>query len=309
MVARSHLVSRDPAGRWRALHAGQDIADGEAERGVERERPAVVRRLEQAYPGSPSVGGAAQDVEHQGSPDAAVLDVGVDADRADTDDRGAFIQEVAADDLAVDLGHHRVDLRVREHRGRHVEANLGRGEVRRESVRGGDRAEGVVTDPSADLGVVAAARPEFDVHHSLPFCRPGPMRRRARPGSPRSLDGSSLHLRRLLLSRRDRAGNAADGFRRAGADGRLPRPRVRPGAFPLRARRLLRPRGAGARHARPAGRGPRLARCGPCRAGRPELRLRRGQQLPARHARCRRGALPRAWRSSPTTSREPSSPH
>jgi len=51
-----YLVPRDPTGRRRALHAGQDVADGEAERGVERQRSAVVGRLEQAYPGSLPVG-------------------------------------------------------------------------------------------------------------------------------------------------------------------------------------------------------------------------------------------------------------
>ena len=77
---------------------------------------------------------------------------------------------------------------------------------------------------------------------------------------------------------------------------RLPRPRLRSAAVPVPTGHVLRPGRSGARHARSTAFGPGCARRRARAAGRPELRLRRGQRLPARHPRGGRRSLPRDGR-------------
>ena len=77
---------------------------------------------------------------------------------------------------------------------------------------------------------------------------------------------------------------------------RLPRPRLRSAAVPVPTGHVLRPGRSGARHARSTAFGPGRPRRRARSAGRPELRLRRGQRLPARHPRRRRRPLPRDGR-------------
>jgi hypothetical protein len=65
-----------------------------------------------------------------------VLGPGVDRDGADSEDGGAFIEAVAADDAAVQFGHDAEEGWVREEGGKDGDAYFGRWEVAGEAVDG-----------------------------------------------------------------------------------------------------------------------------------------------------------------------------
>ena len=87
------------------MHGAFDV---EAERRVERERAHVEAVLEQ--PDAGRVLAALDHGLHQPPPDAGVLGLRIDRDRAHAADRVALVEEVRADDLAVDLGDDAPDL-------------------------------------------------------------------------------------------------------------------------------------------------------------------------------------------------------
>jgi hypothetical protein len=75
---------------------------------------------------------------HQPAPDSLVLDSGIDRYRPDPDDRGSFIQEVAADDIAIALS--------------------AEGKSRGNRCSSLDGAECVVTDATTRGGIVGRGR-------------------------------------------------------------------------------------------------------------------------------------------------------
>ena len=84
-----------------ALHAGERLADVEAEGGVERERAVVEGGLHEADASGVLRGGAVEHGLHEQAADAAVLCGGVDGDGADAVDDGALVEAVAAEDAVV----------------------------------------------------------------------------------------------------------------------------------------------------------------------------------------------------------------
>jgi hypothetical protein len=85
--------------------------------------------------------------------DAVVTGSRGDRDRPNTENGGAFIEEVAAENAAVRFGEHAEELIVRMQRGDEFYCVLGAGEVRGKMMSDGDLAECLVTDCPAACGV------------------------------------------------------------------------------------------------------------------------------------------------------------
>ena len=151
----------------RPLEARELFAHVITELGVQRERAVVVARLHQADPRRALLDRPPLDVVHERATDLAVLDVRVDRDGPDPDDRRPFVEEVAADDPSVELGHDGVDPGVSEHHARESDRHLRLGEVGREVVRGGDRVERLVADAPDGLGVLGRSGAELQRHRGV----------------------------------------------------------------------------------------------------------------------------------------------
>jgi hypothetical protein len=166
--------SRDLPPRRIARHAGEQLADREAELGVERQRPGVVARLQEPDPRCRPLDAAPHDVLHQSTAHATVLDGRVDRDRSDAVDGRPPVQEVAADDSAVRLRHHGVEVRALQHGGNQADPDLGGGKVRREPVTLCDGGESLIGDAPAGVGVLGGARSKLEIHHLPPSRSPIP---------------------------------------------------------------------------------------------------------------------------------------
>ncbi len=82
----------------RALHHRQWLANVEAQRGVKRKRSIVKRGLNQSHAGEVALARAIQHGFHQLAPDAAILHLRIDRDRAHARDGIAFVQAIASGD-------------------------------------------------------------------------------------------------------------------------------------------------------------------------------------------------------------------
>jgi hypothetical protein len=116
--------------------------------------------LYQPHSGEPALARTVQHRFHQEAADALVLHRRVDRDRSDSGNRGSFIQTVAADDPAVQLGDHAEMTGMGKQRGHDANAGFGDRDIRRECVRLADRPKGLVANPAADYGVVWRCRPD-----------------------------------------------------------------------------------------------------------------------------------------------------
>src|SRR4029077_3829764 len=70
------------------------------------------KRIAAAGPGGTSPARAVEHRTHQPAADRLVLRRRIDRYRPDAGDRAAFVEKVAADDISVLLGHHRVEAWV-----------------------------------------------------------------------------------------------------------------------------------------------------------------------------------------------------
>ena len=119
--------------------------------------------------------GAIHDSLHELAAHAEILHGRVDGDGADAANHGAFVEGIAADDAAFDLGYDAVEVRSREQAGGHADGVPGRGEVAGEAMGGVEGGEGVVADLSADGRVFGcgAANDDFRLwvgwHAFVPF--------------------------------------------------------------------------------------------------------------------------------------------
>ena len=75
-----------------------------------------------------------------------------------TDDTGALVQEVAADDLAIALGHHPIEARMVDHHTQQSGGDFDGREVVREPVFVVDRAKCIVADTTAIGSIIWRGR-------------------------------------------------------------------------------------------------------------------------------------------------------
>src|SRR5205807_1526091 len=100
---------------------------------------------------------------HQPSPDAGVLGLWIDRDRADAGDRPALVEIIRAQDLPVTLSEHAPDIRVLDPAADHHCGELNSWEVAREAVVVVDPPKRLVADARALLHVVAPGLPQRDL--------------------------------------------------------------------------------------------------------------------------------------------------
>src|SRR6266849_3968938 len=93
-----------------------------------------------------------------------VLHAGSDGDRAETYDRGAFVEEVTPDDLPIQLRHHRIQPRMCQPLRHAGHGNLRRRVVRGKVVLRGNGREGVVANGPTNRGVFRRAWAEYEWH-------------------------------------------------------------------------------------------------------------------------------------------------
>src|SRR6185312_5856123 len=147
-----------------ALHAGERLADVEAEGGVERERAVVEGGLDEPDAGSMLRSGAVEHGLHEEAADAAVLCCGVDGDGADAVDDGALVDAVAAENAVVVFSDDAVEAGGGEEHAHEADGEFGAGEVGREVVRGADGGEGVEADLAGGGGVGERGGADSDGH-------------------------------------------------------------------------------------------------------------------------------------------------
>src|SRR5271165_5993099 len=111
-------------------------------------------RLAQAHAGNVPRGRAVHRMLHQAAADALVLHGGIHRDRTEADNSGALVEEVAADDSSVPLGHYAVEERMSQQHADEARSHFRRGKVVWEAVGGVDGAESVETDASAGSRVI-----------------------------------------------------------------------------------------------------------------------------------------------------------
>jgi len=91
---------------------------------------------------------------HECASDALILYSGVDRNGTHTRDRGAFIETVAADDLAARLGDHTIETGMAEHHRKDARRHIDRRKVGREGMFSRDLPEGLVADAAARGSIV-----------------------------------------------------------------------------------------------------------------------------------------------------------
>ena len=145
----SYGATTDRGPQGGPLHDRHRLTDVEAELGVQGQRAAVKRRLEQAHGWDLALAAAIQYCLHQASSDAMILAAGFHCNRPYAENGGAFIQAIAADDSAVQLRYDAPEAGVREHRREQAARNPGIRDVGRESMVCVDLVKGLVTNAPA----------------------------------------------------------------------------------------------------------------------------------------------------------------
>src|SRR5579862_9792826 len=146
------------------------LAHLEAKLGIERQRAHVIARLHQANSGEAPGLRAVHDRAHQLTADALVLNLGIDRDRPDARDGIALVEEVAAGDFPVMLGHHAMESRIAQHSANYAGGDFGVGKIRRKIVRVRDRGESGMADAPKLRRIVRMSRPNCDGHRTSPAC-------------------------------------------------------------------------------------------------------------------------------------------
>src|SRR5262249_53525901 len=169
------VIAREAEGERRALHRGERLARVKAELRIERERAVVPGDLHQADARKAPFGGAVHHGLHELPPKRAIHHGRINRDRANAGDHRALVQEVAADDLAIQLSDHGVEPWMREQHGGHAGGDLHGGKVRREVMLISNGLEGLVEDSAALLGIVNGAWSKANWHdHSSYLWTVGP---------------------------------------------------------------------------------------------------------------------------------------
>jgi hypothetical protein len=92
------------------------------------------------------------------------LDRGIDGDRTQPDNRRALIEDVTADDMAVQLGDDYVIARVGEPSGKVRDRPLGSGRVRGKPMVLRNRLKRLIADGPTPVGIVGPAQAECEGH-------------------------------------------------------------------------------------------------------------------------------------------------
>jgi hypothetical protein len=119
----------------------------------------VVAVLNQPNAGEVAGSCALDNSLHQTAPDPTVLRRRIDGDRAETGDRRAFVEEIAAEYASILLGHDAIEPgMVDQHRGE-AHRNLRGREVTGKIVLVGNGGKGGADDPPAFRGVICRGGP------------------------------------------------------------------------------------------------------------------------------------------------------
>jgi hypothetical protein len=106
-------------------------------------------------------GSPIEHVLHEAPTNGTILHRGIDGDRAETDDGRAFVEEIAADDVSVELGHNGIESEMgqslRHTCDRDFGCRIGGGKV----VLPSYGLEGFIADRPAHCGVFRLARAEY----------------------------------------------------------------------------------------------------------------------------------------------------
>lgn len=164
-LGKSDCASRDAALQGSSLHAGQRLADVEAEACVER---AVVKgSLYQSDSSGIFLVCPKHYSAHQISAYAAALCLGIDGDWPNARNDGTLVKAIAPDDAAFAFGDHAVEPGGGEHRRKQAGGNLWPRIVARKAVRATNRRECVVAN-------LAACRAVFGTAVRMVMFVPGP---------------------------------------------------------------------------------------------------------------------------------------
>src|SRR4030095_36599 len=99
-----------------------------------------------------------KNILHQLSPDAAILDSRIDRDGTYASYDRALIEEVAADNLAVQFCDDSIETRMAKQLGKQTHASCSRRQIRRKVMLFGDFLECLVTDCTTASSVFSFAR-------------------------------------------------------------------------------------------------------------------------------------------------------
>src|SRR5262249_35510180 len=146
----SHHASRDTPFDRPSLHAGKRLADVKAERGVERERAIMKRRLYQSDSRSAAFVRTIHHGLHQLAANPEILRAWIDGDRPNRTNRRTLIQAIAPNNLPIDLRHNAVEIGLGKHHRKHSGTGLRPGKIARETVGRINRGKGVVANPPAN---------------------------------------------------------------------------------------------------------------------------------------------------------------
>jgi hypothetical protein len=151
------------------VHFRYRLAGLEAELRVETQRTIVKGGLQQPDPGGAALARAVEHGDHQPAADRLVLRRWIDRDGADAGDGAAFVEKVAANDISVLLGHHRVETRVRQQHRQGAGGRFRRRKIPWKIVLVVDCFERLETDDATSRGVFGSPRPQDHTHRSPLF--------------------------------------------------------------------------------------------------------------------------------------------
>src|SRR5690242_6465584 len=113
---------------------------------IKRQGTVVIARLDKPYPGQSKLLPALHDRIHQGAAGAVILKRWIDGYGPDARNRIAFVQEVAANDISIDLRHQAKKAFMADQAGEKAGGYFGTWEIGLEIMRLGDRFKGAKTD-------------------------------------------------------------------------------------------------------------------------------------------------------------------
>src|SRR4051812_5413376 len=132
--------------KCRPLHGREWLSDHESQSCVERERAVVIRGLKQPYSREGLLLYSVEGILHKLTPDRTILHRGINRDWAEASYGRTLVDEVTADDRAVEFGDHRIEARVSKQPSQQPTRDFLRRKIWREIVLLGDCLKGVVTD-------------------------------------------------------------------------------------------------------------------------------------------------------------------
>ena len=122
----------------------------------------MIGGLAQPHPGTPALGHPLECGLHELAPDRAVLDGGIDGDRPHPGDLRPLIEDITADEAAVQFGDDHVIARVGEPSRKVGDRPLGSGRVRRKPMVLRNGLKGLIADRPTPVGIVGRAQAECE---------------------------------------------------------------------------------------------------------------------------------------------------